>query len=99
MKSMMVTEEKENPIKIMIEKMGIVNAFKMVGDYDVIEPYLTDEDKLNIIKNKVEEFIGGVDIKPITYEISGDVVKKIDFLGYKRAYINKYYKVEKKSRV
>lgn len=41
-------------IKNMIDEMGIENTFKMVGDYDLVDTYLTDEDKIDYIK---DEFI------------------------------------------
>jgi hypothetical protein len=39
----------------MIDEVGLDNTIKMVGGYDEVEPYLTDEDKVIYIKNKVLE--------------------------------------------
>jgi hypothetical protein len=41
-------------IKNMIDTVGIENTFKMVGDYDLVDSSLTNEDKINYIK---DEFI------------------------------------------
>jgi hypothetical protein len=48
-----MTEDKmDKVIKNMIDSVGIENTFKMVGDYDLIDSYFTDEDKINYIKDE-----------------------------------------------
>jgi len=48
-----ITEDRmDKVIKNMIDSVGIENTFKMVGDYDLIDSYLTDEDKINYIKDE-----------------------------------------------
>ena len=42
-------------IKNLIDKVGVVDAIKMVGNYHTIEPYLKVIDKVNFIKEKVYE--------------------------------------------
>jgi len=50
-----ITEDRMDKfIKNMIDSVGLETTFKMVGDYDLIDSYLTDEDKINYIK---EEFV------------------------------------------
>ena len=42
-----ITEDrKEMFTKNMIDDIGLENTIKMVGDYDEVEPYLSDEDKV-----------------------------------------------------
>lgn len=48
-----ITEDrKEMVIKNMIDTVGLETTFKMVEDYDLIDSYLTDEDKINYIKDE-----------------------------------------------
>jgi len=48
-----ITEDKRDEfIKNMIDTVGIEKTFKMVGDYDLIASYFTDEDKINYIKDQ-----------------------------------------------
>jgi hypothetical protein len=48
-----ITEDrKEMFIKNMIDTVGLESTFKMVNDYDLIDSYLTDEDKINYIKDE-----------------------------------------------
>ena len=50
-----ITEDRmDKVINNMISTIGLENTFKMVGDYNLVEPLLTDEDKINYIK---DEFI------------------------------------------
>ena len=50
-----ITEDRmDKVINNMIDTIGLENTFKMVGDYNLVEPLLTDEDKINYIK---DEFI------------------------------------------
>jgi hypothetical protein len=48
-----ITEDRmDKVIKNMIDSVGLETAFKMVGDYDLVDSYLTDEDKINYIKDE-----------------------------------------------
>lgn len=48
-----ITEDRmDKVIRNMIDTVGIESTFKMVGDYDLIDSYLTDEDKINYIKDE-----------------------------------------------
>jgi hypothetical protein len=48
-----ITEDRmDKVIKNMIDSVGLETTFKMVGDYDLIDSYLTDEDKINYIKDQ-----------------------------------------------
>ena len=50
-----ITEDRmDKVIRNMIDTVGMESTFNMVGDYDLIDSYLTDEDKINYIK---DEFI------------------------------------------
>ena len=46
-------DKKEHTIRTMIDKMGVADAIKMVGNYYMIEPYLKEIDKVIYIKEKV----------------------------------------------
>ena len=49
-----ITEDRmDKVIKNMINDIGVGNTFKMVGDYDLVEKYFTDEDKIDYIKDQV----------------------------------------------
>ena len=55
-----ITEDRMNKvIKNMIDDMGVENTFKMVGDYDLVEKYFTDEDKINYIKDQFHKINDG----------------------------------------
>jgi hypothetical protein len=48
-----ITEDRmDKVIKNMIDTVGMESTFNMVGDYDLIDSYLTDEDKINYIKDE-----------------------------------------------
>jgi len=48
-----ITEDRmDKVIKNMIDSVGLETTFKMVGDYDLVDSYLTDEDKINYIKDE-----------------------------------------------
>ena len=55
-----ITEDRmDKVIKNMIDTVGIDNTFRMVGDYDAVEKYFTDEDKINYIKDQFNEINDG----------------------------------------
>ena len=79
-----------NVFKKMIDELGITNAIKMVGNYYEIEPYLKEIDKVNFIKEKVNDLSewigGGVDLyeigeEPIIYEEEQGEIHQIESLG------------------
>ena len=89
-KQMMIKEDEVPLIKRMIDDIGLKNTFKMVGDYYMIEPYLKEIDKVNFIKEKVNdltEWIGGgvglveIDEEPIHYDEDENEIKQIEYLG------------------
>lgn len=70
-----ITEDRmDKVIKNMIDDMGIENTFKMVGDYDLVDTYLTDEYKIDYIKDQFHKINDGNNFslqqiwqKPIRY--------------------------------
>ena len=55
-----INEDKRDEfIKNMIDNVGIEKTFKMVGDYDLMSSYFTDEDKLNYIKDQFHQINDG----------------------------------------
>jgi hypothetical protein len=91
-------DNRPNVIKKMIDDLGIATTIKMVGNIDLIEPYLKEVDKTNYIKDKVAELgRGGVSLReigeePIFFDEVNDDHKQIGFLGRDRAYIDIYYR-------
>ena len=98
-KQMMIKEDEVPLIKKMIDDIGLKNTFKMVGDYDKLDSYLTDSDKIDFIENTVHrlsqeletDFIGvtlqEIDEEPIHYGDEDEQLHQIEFLG------NKYVEV------
>jgi hypothetical protein len=77
--------KKEDTIRKIIDKMGLTNAIKMVGNYYMIEPYLKVVDKVNFIKEKVAElselFGEGITlVEPIDYGENDEEQKQIEYL-------------------
>ena len=96
-----ITEDrKEMFTKNMIDDIGLENTIKMVGDYDEVEPYLSDEDKVKYIKNKVLDIadeIGSNGItlsspqgRPLRIKDEGGVIHQIEFLGQSHARVERY---------
>jgi hypothetical protein len=82
--------DRDKTIRNMIDKLGISDAIKMAGNYYAIEPYLKEIDKVNFIKEKVNdltEWIGGgvglveIDEEPIHYDEDENEIKQIEYLG------------------
>ena len=98
-KQMMIKEDEVPLIKRMIDDIGLKNTFKMVGDYDKLDSYLTDSDKVDFIENTVyrlaeemeSDFIGVplqlIDEEPIHYGDEDEQLHQIEYLG------NKYVEV------
>jgi hypothetical protein len=93
-------DKKEDTIRTMIDKMGIVDTIKMMGNYYEIESYLKEIDKVNFIKEKVREIgvkIGGdgfglaeINEEPIHYEENDEKLSQIEYLGANRVIIDVY---------
>ena len=98
-KQMMIKEDEVPLIKKMIDDIGLKNTFKMVGDYDKLDSYLTDSDKIDFIENTVHrlsqeletDFIGvtlqEIDEESIHYGDEDEQLHQIEYLG------NKYVEV------
>ena len=94
-----ITEDRMDMfIKNMIDNVGIENTFKMVDDYDLIESYLTDEDKINYIKDQFQRINDGKNFtleqiweRPIQLELEDGLKRhQIEGLGDNYATIVKY---------
>ena len=93
-------DKKEDTIRTIVDKMGLNNAIKMVGNYYTIEPYLKVVDKVNFIKEKVSQlsdYFGGngfglveIDEAPIFYSEDEDELNQIEYLGRKQLYVDVY---------
>jgi hypothetical protein len=97
----LISEDKKGEtIRNLIDKMGISDAIKLVGNYYLIEPYLKEIDKVNYIKEKVSQIsdeLGGngfglveVDSAPILYSEDEDELRQIEYLGRKQLYVDVY---------
>lgn len=96
-----ITEDrKELVIKNMIDDIGLDNTIKMMGGYDEVEPYLTDEDKVKFIKDKVLEIAdnlgsNGLSLsypqgRPLKIKEEDGVRHQIEFLGQSYAHAERY---------
>ena len=92
-------DKKDETIRNMIDKMGVADAIKLAGNYYIIEPYLKEIDKVNFIKEKVNdltEWIGGgvglaeIDEEPIHYDEDKNEIKQIEYLGKNGVTIDVY---------
>jgi hypothetical protein len=97
----LISEDKKGEtIRNLIDKMGISDAIKLVGNYYLIEPYLKEIDKVNYIKEKVSQIsdeLGGngfglveVNSAPILYSEDEDELRQIEYLGRKQLYVDVY---------
>ena len=90
-------DKKGDTIRTMIDKMGVANAIKLVGNYYTIEPYLKEIDKVIYIKEKVsqlsDEFGGNgfglveIDEEPIHFGEEDGELRQIEYLGRKQVYV------------
>jgi len=67
-----IKESKDNSISDMIKTLGVSDAIKYFGNYYTIEPYLKVVDKVNFIKDKVNELNDGRSIHLSV--INGDTI-------------------------
>jgi hypothetical protein len=96
--SVLISEDKkEDTIRTMIDKMGVANAIKLVGNYYMIEPYLKEIDKVNYIKERVRELGDGsgfgmteIDEEPLHYSDEDGELHQIEWLGIKSADVSVY---------
>lgn len=94
----LLSENKEEVIRRMVNKIGLIQTIKMAGNYYKIEPYLKVIDKVNFIKEKVAELgRGGVSLRelkeePILFDEDNNDHKQIEFLGRDRVYVDTYYR-------
>ena len=98
-----ITEDRKGGVIMrMIDETGLENTFKIMGGYDEVEPYLTDEDKVKYIKNKVLEIAdnfgsNGITLsfpqgKPLKIKEEDGVRHQIEFLGQSHARVELYEK-------
>ena len=93
-------DKKGETIRNLVDKMGIADAIKMVGNYYLIEPYLKEIDKVNYIKEKVSQIsdewgVNGFglvefDSAPILYSEDENELRQIEYLGRNQLYIDVY---------
>jgi hypothetical protein len=84
-------------IKNLIDNVGIKNAFKMVGDYNLVESYLTDEDKIDYIKDQFYKINDGnyftfeqISQRPIQIKIEDKEKHQIEGLHRDNVTVVKY---------
>ena len=90
-------DKKEHTIRTMIDKMGVSNSIKLVGNYYMIEPYLKEIDKVNYIKERIIELGDGsgfgmteIDEEPLHYGEEDGELHQIEWLGTKSADVSVY---------
>jgi hypothetical protein len=94
----LISEDKKGEtIRNLIDKMGISDAIKLVGNYYLIEPYLKEIDKVNYIKERVRELGDGsgfgmteIDEEPLHYSDEDGELHQIEWLGTKSADVSVY---------
>ena len=100
----LLTENKEEIIKNMIDKHGLNHVIKLMGGYDSVlnilgREYFTNDVKLKYVKEKVnelcDEYDGGVlltaiDESPIFYDETEDKIGQIEYLSKNKVYVDVY---------
>jgi len=82
-------DKKEDTIRTVIDKMGVSNAIKLVGNYYMIEPYLKEIDKVNFIKEKITKInddgsgigLHEINEEPLHYSDEDGEEHQIEWLG------------------
>ena len=82
-------DKKEETIRAMIDKMGVSNSIKLVGNYYMIEPYLKEIDKVNFIKEKITKInddgsgigLHEINEEPLHYSDEDGEEHQIEWLG------------------
>jgi hypothetical protein len=86
----LISEDKKGEtIRNLIDKMGISDAIKMVGNYYMIEPYLKEIDKVNFIKEKITKInddgsgigLHEINEEPLHYSDEDGEEHQIEWLG------------------
>jgi hypothetical protein len=94
----LISEDKQEvTMRKMVDKIGVSNAIKMVGNYYTIEPYLKKVDKVNYIKERVYELNNGRSINlsvingdTIHYGEEGGKLHQIEWLGKEYVTVKTY---------
>jgi hypothetical protein len=96
-----IKEDKEDSKREMSRSLGLADAIKYFGNYYTIEPYLKVADKVNFIKEKVDELcedeFGGsgfglyeINEEPIHYGEDDNEIRQIEYLGKNGAVVDVY---------
>jgi hypothetical protein len=93
-----ITEDRKDMlIKNMIGNIGIKDTFNMVGDYDLVNSYLTDEDKIIYIKDEFTKINDGkyftleqIWEQPIQLKSEDDENHQIEGLHKDHVMVNKH---------
>lgn len=91
-------DKKEDTIRTMIDKMGVANSIKLVGNYYMVEPYLKEVDKVNFIKEKIIEInddgsgfgLHEIGEEPLHYSDEDGETQQIEWLGTTSVDISRY---------
>jgi hypothetical protein len=103
-----VISESERGIENMINNLGVADTIKYMGGYnDSMKKYITNENKIDFIKDMVQHLskpyntigisIYELGLNPVPYSISGDEVQQIEYFGPESAVIDVYYEGYHKS--
>ena len=90
-----ISENKmESTVKNIIDELGLESTVRVIGNYDEVEPYLTLNDKIQYIKDKVTKINNGdsfsldqIDEKTIPFDKKGDILHLIEKLHPERVSI------------
>ena len=97
-----IKESKDNSIPNMIKTLGVSDAIRYFGNYYTIEPYLKVIDKVNFIKEKVDELIEDefgvgmtlglfeINEEPIHYGEDDNEIRQIEYLGKNSVTVDVY---------
>ena len=100
----LLTENKEEIIKNMIDKHGLNHVIKLMGGYDSVlnslgREYFTNDVKLKYVKEKVNELcdeygsgvaLTEIDESPIFYDETEDGIRQIEYLSKNKVYVDVY---------
>ncbi len=89
-------------IKKMVDELGLPTTIKVMGDYNLVMKYITEEDKINFIRNTINELNGGnwvdglrlseLNISPILYYDGDDTHSYIEYILPDGVYVDIYSK-------
>ena len=85
-------------IKNLVNRLGVSDAIKMVGNYYMIEPYLKEIDKVNYIKERIIEInddgsgfgLHEIGEEPLHYSDEDGELHQIEWLGTKSVDVSIY---------